>query len=114
MTHNLPPRRQSVRAALNMGGGMPVMPDLAGIIFWILAITLVGSSLAVVIGRKIVHSALFLVLVFGAAAGIFVLFNAEFIAIVQVLIYARAITVLILFPILLAQPSIGHKTEPFN
>jgi NADH:ubiquinone oxidoreductase subunit 6 (subunit J) len=93
---------------------MPVMPDLAGIIFWILAITLVGSSLAVVIGRKIVHSALFLVLVFGAAAGIFVLLNAEFIAIVQVLIYAGAITVLILFAIMLTQHSMGPNSNPFS
>src|SRR5258707_4953755 len=104
MTHHLPPRRQSVRAALKMGGGMPVMPDLAGIMFWILAITLVGSSLAVVIGRKIVHSALFLVLVFGAAAGFFVLLNAELIARVQVLICSGAITLLILFVIILSHP----------
>ena len=90
------------------------MPDLAGIIFWILAIALVGSALAVVIGRNIVHSALFLVIVFGSAAGIYVLLNAEFIAIVQILIYAGAITVLILFAIMLTQHSMGANSNPFS
>jgi NADH-quinone oxidoreductase subunit J len=88
--------------------------DLATVAFWVIAIVLVGSSLAVVLLRNIVHAALFLVAVFGAAAGIYVLLNAEFIAIVQVLIYAGAVTILILFAIMLTQHSMSRNSNPFS
>ena len=87
---------------------------LATVAFYVLAVMLVGSSLAVVMLRNIVHAALFLVAVFGATAGVFVLLNAEFIAIVQVLIYAGAITILILFAIMLTQHSMGRNSNPFS
>ena len=75
---------------------------------------LVGSSLAVVLLRNIVHAALFLALVFGAAAGVYVLLNAEFIAIVQILIYAGAVTILVLFAIMLTQNAMSHNSSPFG
>lgn len=87
---------------------------LATVAFYVLAVMLVGSSLAVVMLRNIVHAALFLVVVFGAASGVYVLLNAEFIAIVQVLIYAGAITVLVLFAIMLTQHSMGRNSNPFS
>src|SRR5579871_3605821 len=88
--------------------------DLASIAFWVIAIVLVGASLAVVLQRNIVHAALALIVVFGAAAGIYILLNAEFIAIVQVLIYAGAVTILILFAIMLTQHSMGRSGNPPN
>jgi len=87
---------------------------IATVAFYVLAVVLVGSALAVVMLRRIVHAALFLVLVFGATAGVYVLLNAEFIAIVQVLIYAGAITVLVLFAIMLTQHSMGRNSNPFS
>jgi NADH:ubiquinone oxidoreductase subunit 6 (subunit J) len=75
------------------------------ILFWILAVVLVGSALLVVGLRNIVHSALALVALFGVAAGIYLLLNAEFIAIVQILIYAGAVTILILFALMLTRTS---------
>src|SRR5579862_4548314 len=89
------------------------MPDLATVAFWVIAIVLVGSALAVVLLRNIVHAALFLAAVFGAAAGIYVLLNAEFIAIVQVLIYAGAVTILMLFAIMLTQGAMTPQGKPF-
>src|SRR5260370_10889321 len=71
--------------------------DLATFIFWIVAIILVGSALLVVTQSNIVHSALALIVVFAMASGIYLLLNAEFIAIVQILIYAGAVAVLLLF-----------------
>ena len=88
--------------------------DIPTIAFYVIAIALVGSSLAVVLLRNIVRAALSLILVFGAAAGVYVLLNAEFIAIVQVLIYAGAITVLILFAIMLTQHSMTRTSNPFS
>lgn len=88
--------------------------DISSIAFYVIAIVLVGSSLAVVLLRNIVHSALFLALVFGAAAGVYVLLNAEFIAIVQILIYAGAVTILVLFAIMLTQNAMSHNSSPFS
>lgn len=73
------------------------------LLFWVISALLVGSALMVVGARKIVHSALALVVVFAMAAGIYLLLNAEFIAIVQILIYAGAVTILILFALMLTR-----------
>jgi len=88
--------------------------DLAAVIFWIIAAILVLAALAVVSLRNIVHSALALVLVFAMAAGIYVLLNAEFIAIVQILIYAGAVTILILFALMLTRIGGVNVTNPSN
>ena len=77
--------------------------DFATLVFWIIAVILVGAALLVVTMRNIVHSALALVVVFAMAAGIYLLLNAEFIAIVQILIYAGAVTILILFALMLTR-----------
>jgi NADH:ubiquinone oxidoreductase subunit 6 (subunit J) len=88
--------------------------DLASLIFWIIAIVLVAAALAVVGQRNIVHSALALVVVFAMASGIFVLLNAEFIAVVQILIYAGAVTILILFALMLTRIGGLRVTNPNN
>src|SRR5579859_3308575 len=88
--------------------------DVPAVAFWVIAVILVGSALAVVVMPKIVHAALFLVAVFGAASGIYILLNAEFIAIVQILIYAGAVTILVLFAIMLTQNSMARNSNPFS
>src|SRR5947199_2117659 len=89
--------------------------DLVTVIFLIIAVILVGSTLLVVTQRNIVHSALALVVVFAMAAGIYLLLNAEFIAIVQILIYAGAVTILILFALMLTRTSnIQLNSNPNN
>jgi NADH-quinone oxidoreductase subunit J len=75
---------------------------------------MVGSALAVVLLRNIVHAALFLIVVFGSAAGLFVLLNAEFIAIVQILIYAGAVAILILFAIMLTHNATTGAGNPVS
>jgi NADH:ubiquinone oxidoreductase subunit 6 (subunit J) len=85
------------------------------ILFWLISAVLVGSALLVVAFRNIVHSALALVLVFAMAAGIYLLLNAEFIAIVQILIYAGAVTILILFALMLTRThNLQLDTNPNN
>jgi NADH-quinone oxidoreductase subunit J len=90
------------------------MLDLASVVFWIIAFFLIGAALAVVLLRNIVHAALSLAAVFAAAAGVYILLNAEFIAIVQVLIYAGAVTILVLFAIMLTQGSMTPAGNPFS
>ena len=88
---------------------------MATLLFWVVAIVLVGAALTVVGARRIVHSALALVVVFAMAAGIYLLLNAEFIAIVQILIYAGAVTILILFALMLTRVSGQDQvTNPNN
>ncbi|QBD79208.1 NADH-quinone oxidoreductase subunit J [Ktedonosporobacter rubrisoli] len=88
--------------------------DLATLIFWIIAVILVGSALLVVGLNNIVHSALALIVMFAMAAGIYVLLNAEFIAIVQILVYAGAVTILILFALMLTRIGGQVRTNPTN
>lgn len=73
------------------------------IIFWFLAAAAVGASLGVVLVRDLFRAALLLVVVFVAVAGFFVMMSAEFLAVVQVLIYAGAIAILIIFAIMLTR-----------
>ena len=73
------------------------------VIFWVLAVGSVTAALGVVLLRDIFRAALLLVVVFLAVAGFFVMMNAEFLAVVQVLIYAGAIAVLIIFAIMLTR-----------
>lgn len=87
---------------------------MASLLFWVVSIILVGSALMVVGARKIVHSALALVVVFAMAAGVYLLLNAEFIAIVQILIYAGAVTILILFAVMLTRVSDQDQTTNPN
>ena len=73
------------------------------LIFWALAAVAVVGALGVVLLRDVFRSALLLVLVFLTVAGLFFLLAAEFLGVVQVLIYAGAISILIIFAIMLTQ-----------
>ena len=73
------------------------------IAFWIMAVVAIGSSLGVILLRDIFRAVLFLVVTFLTLAGLFVTLNADFVAVVQVLIYAGAISILLIFAILLTR-----------
>jgi NADH-quinone oxidoreductase subunit J len=77
------------------------------IAFYVLAAVTLGSGLVVVTSKNMVHSAAALVPAFLGATGLYILLNAEFVAGIQVLIYAGAITVLILFAIMLTEGGTG-------
>lgn len=80
------------------------MITLEIILFSIFALIAVVTSILVVTRKNPIISALFLVLNFAALAGIYMLLNAQFIAVVQVIVYAGAIMVLFLFVIMLLRP----------
>ena len=63
----------------------------------------IGAALGVVLVKDLFRAALLLVLVFISVAGFFVLLSAEFLAVVQVLIYAGAIAILIIFAVMLTR-----------
>ena len=71
------------------------------IVFLMIAAVAIGAALGMLLSRNAVHSALFLILNFTAAAFLYVVLNAPFIAMVQITVYAGAIMVLFLFVIML-------------
>jgi len=74
---------------------------LETVLFVILAVFAVVTAILVIVQRNPVASAIFLILTFFSLAGIYLLLHAEFIAAIQVLVYAGAIMVLFLFVIML-------------
>lgn len=84
------------------------------VIFYILGIAILIAALLVVTLRNIFHSALFLVATFFLVAGIYVMLSAEFLAAVQVLIYVGAVTVLILFAIMLTHKIFAKAVRQVN
>lgn len=83
------------------------------IFYFVAAVTVVGA-LGVVTARSVVHSALFLIVALVAVAGLFILLTAEFLAIVQVMVYGGAVTILILFAMMLtrARDATGSLNGP--
>ena len=73
------------------------------VVFWILTVMAVGAALGVVLVKDLFRAALLLIVVFMAVAGFFVLLSAEFLAVVQVLIYVGAIAILIIFAVMLTR-----------
>ena len=71
------------------------------VVFWILALLSVGAAIMMVVTQNPVRSALFLVVTFLAVAAFYITLSAQFIAAVQIIVYAGAIMVLFLFVIML-------------
>jgi NADH-quinone oxidoreductase subunit J len=80
-------------------------------IVWGIAII---SAIYVVHAKDVFHSGLWLALFFIAIAGIFVLLEAEFLAVIQILIYAGAVTVIVLFAIMLTKREKGKDVLGIN
>jgi NADH-quinone oxidoreductase subunit J len=74
---------------------------MTAVLFFYLATIIVGASLLVVLLRNPVYSTISLLVMFAHVSGLYVLLNAEFIAAVQVVVYAGAILVLYLFVVML-------------
>jgi len=80
-------------------------------IFWVFAILSVGAALGAVFTRSIIHAALFLIVVFMSIAGFFVLNNADFLAIAQIIIYAVGLTIIMLFAIMFTGDKVMEKQK---
>ncbi|MBL4620457.1 MAG: NADH-quinone oxidoreductase subunit J [Alphaproteobacteria bacterium] len=74
---------------------------LAALAFWIFAAAAIASGLMVVASKNPVHSVLFLISAFIAAAGLFVLMGAEYLAMVLIVVYVGAVAVLFLFVVMM-------------
>ena len=79
--------------------------------FWLFTAAVIGGAIGCVTMRNVFHAALMLILSLFGVAGYFILVNAEFLAMVQVIIYIGGIMVLFLFGIMVSQNIIGTELK---
>lgn len=84
--------------------------NITQIIFWFLSILALFSALMVITSKNPVYSVLWLIVTFFTISGHYILLNAQFLAIVNIIVYAGAIMVLFLFVIMLM--NLSKDTEP--
>ena len=81
-------------------------------LFWFLTVMALGSALMVVFSKNPVHSILWLIVTFFSISGHYVLMNAQFLAIVNIIVYAGAIMVLFLFVVMMM--NLNDVTSPLK
>ncbi len=77
--------------------------------FWGLAVLLIGSALSVVLTKNLFHSVLYLALSLVATAGVFLALDAEFLAAVQLLLYAGGVITIVVFAIVVTERLVGNR-----
>jgi NADH-quinone oxidoreductase subunit J len=82
--------------------------------FWVLAILLVGSALMVVLSTNLFHAVLWLALALTGTAGVFLLLEAEFLAAIQLLLYAGGIVTIVVFAIVVTERLVGERISQTN
>lgn len=87
--------------------------DFQSVVFYFFSTVLVLASLAVITAKNPVHAALFLVLAFFTAGGIWMLLHAEFLAIALVMVYVGAVMVLFLFVVMMLDINIERIRQGF-
>ncbi len=92
---------------------MPNLDNSLNFLFYLFASILVIASIRVVTVKNPVHAALFLILSFFTASALWILLNAEFLAITLVLVYVGAVMVLFLFVIMMAKLDLENLRKGF-
>lgn len=85
-----------------------------GLAFAMLAFATIGGAVMMLSTRNVVHAAFWLLEVMLATAGIYLLLDAEFLALVQVLVYAGAVSVLVIFTIMLTLRRREDAIRPYE
>lgn len=86
----------------------------ANVVFAVTAVFMVIAAVRVVTTKNIVHAALWLIIVLGGVALQYLLLQAEFVAVTQILVYLGAIVVLILFGVMLTRAPLGVSEDLDN
>lgn len=84
------------------------------VLWWIFAAAIVVLSAGVVFSRSVVHSAIFLIGSLAGVGAMYIFLTAEFLALVQFLIYGGAVTVLILLALMLTRSDPSGRRESLN
>lgn len=80
------------------------------IIFYILATITLGTAVMTVLSKNPIHSAVYMIICFFSISGHFLMLNAQFLAVVNIVVYAGAIMVLLLFTLMLM--NLSEQLEP--
>lgn len=80
------------------------------VIFYILSAITLGAALLTVLGRNPIHSAIYLIVCFFSIAGHYMLLDAQFLAVVHIIVYTGSVMILLLFTIMLL--NLREKHEP--
>ncbi len=88
--------------------------NIAPLMFYILSGVMLSSAMMVVVSRNTVHGVLFLILTFLNAAGLFILLQAEFLAMILVVVYVGAVAVLFLFVVMMLNVSTPQMVKAFK
>lgn len=86
-------------------------PNLELITFLVVAFVTLASAVLVISAKEMFHSVLYLAIMFLSIAVLFIMLSAEFLAAIQILVYAGAVVVLILFAIMLTKREGGEVSE---
>ena len=84
------------------------------IVFLITAVVTLGSALMVVTSRHLIHAALWLILALFGVAVLYVVLNAGFLAVAQVVIYIGAIAILVIFAVMMTRTLVEDFTKQLN
>jgi NADH:ubiquinone oxidoreductase subunit 6 (subunit J) len=91
-----------------------MLMNVTQVIFIILSAVALTGALGVVMSRNLFYAAIFLILSLVGVAGYFILLEAEFLAMIQILVYVGAISILIIFAIMLSRRFTSQKYEGRN
>ena len=87
---------------------------MSTVVFFIFAILAIAAAWGVVTSKNIVHSALYLALSFAGVAVLYVLMNADYLAGVQLLVYTGAISIMVVFAVMLTLRGDIRESNPEN
>lgn len=87
---------------------------VTSIVFYLVAALIIFTALKMILSPNLVHSALFMAATFFGIAIIYVLLNADYLAVVQVMVYVGAISILFVFGVMLTKRTNMEESNQFN
>jgi NADH:ubiquinone oxidoreductase subunit 6 (subunit J) len=87
---------------------------VTSVIFYLIAALIIFTALKMILSTNLVHSTLFMAATFFGIAMIYVLLNADYLAIVQIMVYVGAISILFIFGVMLTKRSSMEESNQFN
>ncbi len=84
------------------------------VVFWLLAALTIGGALATVLVKKLIYAALAATIAFSGLALLYLSLDAQFVGFAQMLVYIGAVTILIVFAVLLTQTSVLMQSKQKN
>jgi NADH-quinone oxidoreductase subunit J len=87
---------------------------MSSIVFYLVAALVIFTALKMVLSTNLVHSALFMAATFFGIAMLYLILNADYLAVIQIMIYVGAISILLVFGIMLTKRSNMEESSQFN